>query len=276
MATDPLQELMNAKLNPEDPILLFEQGDHKVYWIGAHTGGDEIECNAYLILDGTEGYLLEPGGFDRFGPVFKKVCRLISPKSISHLFFSHQDPDICASFPSWIKWNDNVKLVVSTLWTRFMLHYESRDLSGKNYTLNFLKVPDEGAFVSLQGGGRLECISAPYLHSPGNILVFDTVSGFLFSGDIGAAMYREERFRLVIDDWNAHTQAMKGFHQRYMACNRAVAGMIAQLKGRSIHAILPQHGCIFRGEEVTRFLQWLSALPVGADYLYPNVHSNAA
>ncbi len=271
MTTIPLLELTNAKLNSEEPILLFEQGDHKVYWVGAHTGGDEIECNSYLILDGTEGYLLEPGGFDRFGPVFKKVCQLTSPGSISHLFFSHQDPDICASFPSWIKWNEKIKLVISTLWLRFMLHYESKDFSGKNYVLNFLKVPDEGASVSLQSGGRLECISAPYLHSPGNILVFDTVSGFLFSGDIGAAMYKDRRFRLVIDDWNTHTQAMKGFHQRYMACNRAVAGMIKQLKGRSINAILPQHGCVFRGEEASRFLQWLAALPVGADFLYPDV-----
>lgn len=271
MATGPLQELTNAKLNPEDPILLFEKGDHKVYWVGAHTRGEEIECNTYLILDGDEGYLLEPGGFDRFGPVFRKVCYLTLPSSITHLFFSHQDPDICASFPSWIKWNENIKLVVSALWSRFMPHYESNTITGKKYNLNYLMVPDEGASVSLKSGGRLECISAPFLHSPGNILVFDSVSGFLFSGDIGAAVHKDGAFRLIIDDWNTHTQAMKGFHQRYMSCNRAVAGMIKQLKGRSIHAILPQHGCIFRGEEVSRFFQWLATLPVGADYLYPNV-----
>ncbi len=271
MASVPLLELKNNAINPDDAILLFDKGNHKVYWVGTQTGGDEIECNSYLILDGEEGYLLEPGGFDRFGPVFKKICRLISPKSITHLFFSHQDPDICASFPSWTKWNEDVKLVVSTLWTRFMLHYESRDLSGKAHTLNFLKVPDEGISVPLKDGSRLECISAPYLHSPGNILVFDTVSGFLFTGDVGAAMYKDSSFRLVIDDWTTHTQNMQGFHQRYMSSGRAVAGMNRKLEKLPITAILPQHGCIFRGDEVSRFMQWLGRLPVGADYLYPNV-----
>lgn len=144
MVSVPLSNLQNDSINPDDAILLFKKGDHKVYWIGTHTGGDEIECNTYLIIDGHEGYLLEPGGFDRFPHVFKKVCLLLSPMSITHLFFSHQDPDICASFPSWTKWNDDIKLVVSSLWTRFMLHYETRDLSGKAHNLNFVKVPDEG------------------------------------------------------------------------------------------------------------------------------------
>lgn len=38
-----------------------------------------------------------------------------------------------------------------------------------------------------------------------------------------------------------------------------------------ITAILPQHGCIFRGEEVSRFTQWLGQFPVGADYFYPDL-----
>ncbi len=138
---------------PDDAILLFDNGGHKVYWIGIHTGGDEIECNTYLIIDGNEGYILEPGRFDRFPHVFKKVCLLLSPNSITHLFFSHQAPDICASFPSWTKWNDQIKLVVSSFWTRFMLHYETRDLSGKAHNLNFVKVPDEGLSIPLKDGG---------------------------------------------------------------------------------------------------------------------------
>ncbi|HMX92911.1 MAG TPA: hypothetical protein PLY42_16190, partial [Nitrospira sp.] len=60
-------------------------------------------------------------------------------------------------------------------------------------------------------------------------------------------------------------------HQRYMSSNRAVAGMNKQLAPLPITAILPQHGCIFRGDEVSRFTQWLGKLPVGADYFYPDL-----
>jgi flavorubredoxin len=111
----------------------------------------------------------------------------------------------------------------------------------------------------------------PYLHSPGNILPFDTTSGFLFSGDVGASIFKDRSFHLPIDNWEAHTEAMRGFHQRYMACNQAVAGMIHKLRGRPITALLPQHGAIFRQDEVSRFFTWLSQLPVGADYLYRNI-----
>lgn len=268
MATSPLFDLTSANVNPDQPILLYDGDDHKIYWVGVHSAGEEIECNSYLIVDGGAGYLLEPGGFDRFGPVFKKVCYLISPSAVSHMYFSHQDPDICASFPSWIKWNENIQMIVSSLWTRFMPHYESRDISGESYHLNFIPVGDEGATILLKSGGRLECISAPYLHSPGNILLFDTTSGFLFSGDVGASMFKDRAFHLLIDNWDSHTDAMRGFHQRYMSCNRAVAGMINTLRGRQITALLPQHGAIFRQAEVARYFAWLSHLPVGADYLY--------
>ena len=150
MATTPLFDLTNSKLDPDQPILLYDGGDHKIYWVGVHSAGEEIECNSYLIIDAGAGYLLEPGGFDRFAPVFKKVCYLISPSAVSHMYFSHQDPDICASFPSWIKWNEDIQMIVSSLWTRFMPHYESRELSGKSYKLNFIPVGDEGATLPLK------------------------------------------------------------------------------------------------------------------------------
>ena len=133
--------------------------------------------------------LLEPGGFDRFPTSVQKVCLLLSPNSITHLFFSHQDPDICASFPSWTKWNEDIKLVVSSLWTRFMLHYESRDLSGRP-TSQFSSKYRTRAFRSVERR-RPTRLYLRALSSPRNILVHDTVSGFLFSGDVGAAMYKD-------------------------------------------------------------------------------------
>jgi flavorubredoxin len=124
------------------------------------------------------------------------------------------------------------------------------------------------ASLPLKGGGQLRCISAPYLHSPGNMVMYDSVSGFLFSGDIGAAVFKDGKLRLVIEDWSTHVTAMQGFHQRYMSSNRAVSGFIRKIDGLPITAILPQHGSMFRGDEVAKFLRWSEQLPVGVDYLY--------
>jgi flavorubredoxin len=73
----------------------------------------------------------------------------------------------------------------------------------------------------------------------------------------------------VIDDWNEQVKAMQGFHQRYMSSNRAVSAFLRNIAGLPIKAIVPQHGVIYRGEEVRQFLQWLGALPCGVDFLFP-------
>lgn len=263
MQPDHVSALSNAGLDVTKAIPLYQTPDHQIYWVGAVTGGEEIECNAYLLVDRGEGYLLEPGGFDRFAPIQEKVNSVFSAQSINHLLFSHQDPDVCGAAAAWLEFNPQLQVVCSALWHRFMPHYMVY-----NATYNLMK--DDGLTLPLKSGGSLKCLSAPYLHSPGNMVVFDTVSGFLFTGDIGAAVYADGKPRLVIDDWDGQVKAMQGFHQRYMSSSKAVAAFIKSIAGLPIKAIVPQHGVIYRGEEVAKFLQWLGALPCGVDYLYAN------
>jgi flavorubredoxin len=257
-----LPMLRNDSLDVTKAIPLFQSPDHQVYWVGAVTRGEEIECNAYLLVDQGEGYLLEPGGFDRFVPVQEKVNSVFSAQSITHLLFSHQDPDVCGAAAAWLEFNPQLDMVCPSLWHRFMPHYMV-------YNAKYQLMKDDGLTLPLKSGGSLKCLSAPYLHSPGNMVVFDTVSGFLFTGDIGAAVYADGKPRLVIDDWNAQVKAMQGFHQRYMSSDRAISAFIRSVAGLPIKAIVPQHGVLYRGEEVQKFLQWLGALPCGVDYLFP-------
>lgn len=261
MSASLLPQLRNDTLDPGRAIPLFKAPGHEVYWVGAHTQGEEIECNAYLVVDGGEGYLIEPGGYDRFGPVQEKVNQVSAAAAITHLLFSHQDPDVCASLPSWMEFNPALKVVVPSLWVRFLPHYMA-------YNVHYVPVTDDGLALKLKSGAELVCIPAPYLHSPGNMAVLDTTSRFLFSGDIGASVGKDRTFRLVLENWEDYTRAAQGFHQRYMGSNRAVQGFLARLNGHRIAAILPQHGVILRGKDAQRFLAWLSQLPCGVDYLY--------
>jgi flavorubredoxin len=178
--------------------------------------------------------------------------------------FSHQDPDVCASLPSWMEFNPGLKVVVPSLWVRFLPHYMA-------YNVQYVPVPDEGLSLKLKSGAELTCITAPYLHSPGNMVTYDSASGFLFSGDIGAGLYKDGKFRLAVDDWEEHKSSMQGFHQRYLGSTRAVRGFLAKLNGHRLTAILPQHGAIMKGAEVNGFVSWLRELPCGADYMYANV-----
>ncbi|MDX8395587.1 MAG: MBL fold metallo-hydrolase [Mariprofundaceae bacterium] len=257
-----LGTLNNNSLNSAEIIPLYESDNHSIYWIGTVVTDEEIPCNSYLLVDEGEGYIFEPGGLSHFKPTYDKVSSIISPFEVSHLLLSHQDPDVCASLPSWLQFNPDLKVVCPSLWNRFMPHYMV-------YNVQYLCVPDQGLTIPLKSGGQLQCISAPYLHSPGNMVVFDSISGFLFSGDIGAAVANDDVFRLVIDDWQQQLAWMLGFHQRYMGSTKAASEFVKSISSLPVAAILPQHGHIFRDDEVRQFLEWFKVLPCGIDYLYP-------
>ncbi|MER3424259.1 MAG: hypothetical protein C4293_14585, partial [Nitrospiraceae bacterium] len=157
-----LAALTNQGVDFSQAVTLFQDTQHQIYWVGTHIGGEEIECNAYLVVDSGEGFLIEPGGYDRYMPVLEKVNRVSSAMAVTHLIFSHQDPDICASLPHWIRTNNAMKVVVPTQWTRFMPHYMAYNLSHLMADkLSYIPVPDEGLVLNLKSGGRLQCIMAP-------------------------------------------------------------------------------------------------------------------
>lgn len=50
-------------------------------------------------------------------------------------------------------------------------------------------IPDKGGSIKMGSGSMvLEAVPAHFLHSPGNFVVYDPVSKYLFSSDIGAAV----------------------------------------------------------------------------------------
>ncbi|RMH52364.1 MAG: MBL fold metallo-hydrolase [Zetaproteobacteria bacterium] len=257
----PINQLKPGSLSTDDTILLHDAPGHQVYWVGAADQEEAaIPCNSWLVVDQDAGFLIEPGGCDHYFSVSEKIDSVFLASSISHLICSHQDPDVCASIPSWIEHNPRLKVVVPHLWHRFLPHYMAQP--GE-----VTPVGDRGALLPMPGGAHLRCIPAPFLHSPGNMVIFDEASGFLFSGDIGASVFDDDAFVLCIDDWQRHCARMLGFHQRYMGSNRAVARFVASVRDLPIRAILPQHGAIFRGDEVGRFLDWLGSIDVGIDAL---------
>ncbi len=258
----PINRLNNSDLVMEDAILLHDTPGHQVYWVGGAEEGEAIPCNRWLVIDQDAGYLLEPGGCDHYHTTSDKIDSVFLAQSITHLICSHQDPDICASIPSWVEHNPDMKIIIPHLWRRFMPHYMI-------HGAEVVPVSDRGASIAMPSGNHLRCIPAPFLHSAGNMVVFDERSGFLFSGDIGASEFDGERPVLFVDDWDAHCQRMLNFHQRYMGGNKAVRAFIDSVKELPITAMLPQHGALFRGDEVTRFLDWFGAIDVGIDAMFP-------
>jgi flavorubredoxin len=269
-AGDRLRELA-GKVVPSDgagdqPVCLFD-GAHAIYWVGSQEDSP-FRCNAYLIVDGDTRILVDPGSaMHHFAQVKARVAAVVPPESVSHIVLQHQDPDLCDSLPDWLEVAPDVTLV-TTPRARVLLPYY-----GFKRDVKWLDVsPNDSTFMELSGGS-LSFITAPFLHFPEAMTCFDEASGFLFTGDIGAAV--EQDWRLVAVDWEAHWRSMLPFHVFYMASNRALRGYIQKIRPFPIRAMLPQHGSILPEAFVGPALDALEQLNCGIDLLYPEKNLSA-
>lgn len=65
---------------------------------------------------------------------------------------------------------------------------------------------------------------------------------------------------------------MEAFHKRYMSSNAACKKWVDMVSKKKIDMIAPQHGAVFRGESVKKFLEWFRNLKCGVD-LIDNLYS---
>ncbi|MBF0286513.1 MAG: MBL fold metallo-hydrolase [SAR324 cluster bacterium] len=217
-----------------------------------------IDTNEYIIINNGNAMLLDPGGNEIFPQVLAELTRYLNIEEITTIVGSHQDPDIMSSLAMWIDLCPNVDVYCSWLWTGFISHF------GMGTKLDLLPIPDQGMEIPIgKSGASVFAIPAHYCHSSGNFSFFDPIAEILFSGDVGTALLPSMEAPLFVEDFNTHIQYMEGFHQRWMPSSSALRGWVRRVKELNPSMICPQHGSIFRGDDVNRLLNWLETLDVG-------------
>jgi len=78
-------------INMDEPTILFEDNTHKIYWIGIEDN-TAFRCNVYLIEDGEEFIIVDPGSRGFFQEAKKRVAQITEPENITGLILCHQDP----------------------------------------------------------------------------------------------------------------------------------------------------------------------------------------
>jgi len=213
-----------------------------------------IDTNQYMIKTDTRTILLDPGGIEIFASMLTAVLHYVSVDEITDLFASHQDPDIISSLGLWEEALPHAKLHTPWLWESFIRHFGSKNIQ-------FAPIQDEGGTLDL-GKAHLEFIPAHYLHASGNFHVYDPKAKILMSGDVGAALETEDA-PMYVENFADQIDKMKMFHQRWMPSNRAKQDWINRVRELEIDILAPQHGRIFKGDDVQRFLDWFEELEVG-------------
>lgn len=237
---------------------IYENGGHK--WAAVardpERAGYLIDTNEYLVVHNREAILTDPGGSEIFSAVFAAISTEFDPTRIRSLFASHQDPDIISSLALWLDFNPELKCYLSWLWSSFVPHFGGNDRT-------FVSIPDEGMDIPL-GGISLRAVPAHYLHSSGNFQLYDPKARILFSGDVGAALLPPGEDNLFVNDFDAHRKYAEGFHRRWMGSNEAKRNWCERAAKMEIDMLCPQHGAIYRGADVMRFINWFDELVVGS------------
>ncbi|WP_434359453.1 MBL fold metallo-hydrolase [Parasalinivibrio latis] len=235
---------------------LYKGSRHDWYMFGRDPEKAEsiIDTNQYMIVTPNHAFLLDPGGIEIFSAMLANVVKKVPINKITHLFASHQDPDIISSLGLWDISLEKAQLHAPWLWEGFIRHF------GMN-RISYSPIPDEGGSLTLDDL-TFEFIPAHYLHSSGNFHLYDPQAKLLMSGDIGAAL-EPHNAPLEIEDFDAHCDKMAYFHQRWMPSNEAKNDWVKRVRELDIDVICPQHGRLISGDNIPRFLDWLENLDVG-------------
>ena len=111
--------------------VLYNDGHHKCIAFSMPAEDESVPSNQFLIIDGKEAAIIDPGGDLTFTPLTLQITKFTSMDNIKYVIGSHQDPDILASMPRWLIHLQNTKLLIPTLWERFLPHYNSAFTKGR-------------------------------------------------------------------------------------------------------------------------------------------------
>jgi signal transduction histidine kinase len=251
-----ISEFRTDDLDTKSPVLLFSDEEHEVYWLGVPEN-----ANIYLIKSAEEALVVDPGIQACFIEARDRVKQILDPVKVSGIIINHQNPDVATSITQWSQVNPQMMVVTSPRINALLPCYGVDGYSWHN-------VVDEPVFT-FSSGKRIRFIEAPYLHFAGAFTSFDEASGFLFSGDIWAAI--QLKWQLIVTDFDAHKPVLDLFHRDHMSSNIACRGYIERISNLQINAILPKHGSIIDSAFVGSALHYLESLMCGTDIIYPHL-----
>ena len=240
--------------------VIYEDEHHKCLSFSDLVEGEGIQSNQFLILDADSSAIIDPGGNLTYSRLYVHAGRHTTVKELDYVIASHQDPDIVASVSKWLV-GTSCQVIIPSMWARFLPHFFA---PGSYSPERIIVVPDSGGSIPF-GGSSLVALPAHFLHSVGNMNIYDPVARVLFSGDIGASVDAGDA-STPVTDFDAHVGSMIDFHTRYMTSNRACRFWAQMVRKLDPEWIVPQHGAPFKGAAMVRaFLTWLESLECGID-----------
>ncbi len=223
-----------------------------IYWIGMYLEGDPFQCHPYLIENGDESILIDPGSMLEFNETIRKLQSVTNIKNIKYIILHHQDPDLVAAVPEIEKLinREDLRIVTHSRMTLLIKHYMVKS--------SYYEIDKMGYFLEAKDF-RLEFLTTPYCHSPGAFVTYEPKTKTLFSGDIFGGIEQSWEFYAKED----YFEKAKQFHQEYMPSKDIFNYALKKIEALDIELIAPQHGSLIQKQYIKPLIKKMKSLECG-------------
>ncbi|MCF7990735.1 MAG: diguanylate cyclase [Thiohalocapsa sp.] len=235
----------------------------RVWWVGHLLDDETFQCHVYLLEQGDQSVLFDPGSVLTFAQTKRKIEEVVPFDAIRYFVCQHQDPDIAAAMPQIdaLVTRDDAALITHSRTQVLLKHYGLR--------LPFWLVDEHHWRIALEDRS-LSFVFTPYAHFPGAICSYDEKTGVLFSSDLYGGF--TETPALVARD-ESHFEALRPFHEHYMPSRDVLNFALNRIARHDIEMIAPQHGSIIPRHLVAPITEQLRRLECGI-YLFAEEHTD--
>ena len=242
--------LLNKKLDYTKAIEIAKD----IFWVGYVIPNDSFQCHVYLIKNGKESVLIDPGSMITFPVTLEKISSLINLNDIKYIILHHQDPDIVGCVSTLEKLIPRDDLVFITHWrTQTLLkHYQ--------WERPFWLIDEHNWKLTLQNGRTLDFVFTPYAHFAGAFCTYDRQTGTMFSSDLFGGLTQE--FSLFARD-ESYFESLKLFHIHYIPSKTILNHTLNNIEKYNPTLIAPQHGSIIHKELIDPIVTKMRELNCG-------------
>ena len=243
-----LQAIENA--SPENPVEISD----RIWWVGRYLEGDPFQCHAYLIENGDQSILIDPGSYMTIEATLEKIKKILPISDIKYFICHHQGPDVCSAMRILDKLVDRDDAIILTHWRvkELLRHLDIK--------IPFQLIEEQDWKLDLGDGRVLDFIFTPYAHFPGAFCTFERDTGILFSSDLMGGF--TDGFSLLVKD-ESHFEAIRSFHEHYIPSREVLNYALARFEELPIELIAPQHGSMIPKNLIAPLISKLKTLDCG-------------
>lgn len=224
-----------------------------IYWVGSYLKNSSFQSLPYLIENGDESILVDPGSILEFDDVIRKTQEITDISNIKYIILHHQDPDIVTTVPKIEKIikRDDLQIVIHSRIKILIKHHL--------ITSNYYEIDKNNLELITNNGLKLQFLTTPYCHSPGAFVSYEPKTKVIFSSDI---------FGVVEESWEFYAkedyfEKAKNFHSEYMPSKDIFNYALRKIEKLDINLIAPQHGSIIKKEFISKLIDDMKDLECG-------------